>query len=503
MTDTPDSKWETETPTEDHHPWWQRHQKELLLFTILVLVLLIIALWLPNKISAPLPAADSESSNASAASSSTAPASPATTTGLESPWQDAQTTKARRQAQEILAKLMDRQAKLEKMSVQLWADQAFASAQSHAEQADQLYRQRQFIEAQQHYQQALTSFDDILAAADSHFQQALAMGQQTLAEHQPKQALEAMTLASAIQPDNPDAQQGLQRAQNLPEVMSLLAQSRSLQQTLQLDEALTAIEQARELDNKDPKVQQQHSDITEAINQRDFKLAMGRGYNALHNKQYGDATKAFLLAQRLQPESSAPKSGLQQVADQKQQLNLNRYFNRAQQLENKERWQEAKDNYDLALKTDQSLIQAKVGSLRTGARATLHQQLQQLIDAPLRLSNDSVYQQAQTTLKDARAIRNPGPILQAQINTLQQIIATARQPVSVTLHSDNATEVTVYKVGKLGQFAEQQLQLIPGKYVAVGSRLGYRDVRQEFVITPDGLAAAVTIQCTEKIALDS
>lgn len=398
---------------------------------------------------------------------------------------------------------MDRQAKLEKMSVQLWAADTFASAQGHAEQADQLYRQRQFIEAQQHYQQALEQFDQLLMAADDHFEQALTAGTTALLNHQPEQALQAMTLARAIKPDNSEAQQGLERAENLPEVMSLLAEAKSLQQTRQLDEALGRIESALKLDDQDTQLQQQHQDIKQAINQRDFKLAMGRGYSALQSKQYGEATKGFLLAQQLQPQSEAPKAGLQQVASQKQQRSLNRYFTKAEQLEQQERWQQAKDNFDLALKTDPSLIQAKVGSLRTGARAKLHQQLQQLIDAPLRLSSDGVYREAQTSLDDALAINNPGPVLKGQIDQLQQLINTARQPVNILLRSDNITDVTVYKVGKLGQFSEQQLQLIPGKYVAVGSRLGYRDVRTEFVITAEGLTSAVIIQCTEKIALDS
>jgi len=42
------------------------------------------------------------------------------------------------------------------------------------------------------------------------------------------------------------------------------------------------------------------------------------------------------------------------------------------------------------------------------------------------------------------------------------------------------TDVSIYKVGKLGNFTETELTLRPGIYVAVGSRPGYRDVRLEF-----------------------
>jgi hypothetical protein len=61
------------------------------------------------------------------------------------------------------------------------------------------------------------------------------------------------------------------------------------------------------------------------------------------------------------------------------------------------------------------------------------------------------------------------------------------------------TEVIVYKVKRLGRFQQQELVLRPGTYTAVGTRNGYRDVRQTFTIKHDGAPPAVTIACTEPI----
>ena len=61
----------------------------------------------------------------------------------------------------------------------------------------------------------------------------------------------------------------------------------------------------------------------------------------------------------------------------------------------------------------------------------------------------------------------------------------AAKPVRVRLQSDNQTEVTIYKVGKLGYFTDLELELRPGRYVAVGIRAGYQDVRTEFQVAPD------------------
>ena len=54
-------------------------------------------------------------------------------------------------------------------------------------------------------------------------------------------------------------------------------------------------------------------------------------------------------------------------------------------------------------------------------------------------------------------------------------------------------------MARLGLFNQHQLELRPGTYTAVGSRLGYRDVRVEFTVKPGSPTPAVTIACTETI----
>jgi hypothetical protein len=71
--------------------------------------------------------------------------------------------------------------------------------------------------------------------------------------------------------------------------------------------------------------------------------------------------------------------------------------------------------------------------------------------------------------------------------------------MQVQLVSDNVTDVTVFKVGRLGVFNSQELSLRPGVYVAVGNRPGYRDVRVEFRVAPEIEMDPVVVQCEERI----
>lgn len=505
MTDpASDSKWETPNDDQTKSPWYQTYQRELGLFALLLAIFFVIATWLPQKLAPKTVATIPDSTTSPATAVNDTGSTPAiNNNALESPWQDAQTAKARRAAQEILAKLVDRQNKLEAMAVSRWAKTEFNAAKDMAVTADELYKQRQFLQAQQHYQRALSGFETLIEQSDRTFELTRKQGLQALEQHQPQAALSAFTLATAMRPNDAAAQQGLVRAKNLPQLILLLNQSHNLNSTQQLDQALQLANQAVQLDSEDLQAQTLQSQLQQAVVERDFKQSMGRAYIAVQNQQIAKAREQFLIAQKLKPDSDAPAIGLAQLRNQQQRQQLERLFRKAEASEASEQWQAADNYYAKALQQDNSLIQAKVGQIRSAARARLHSQLQAQLEQPLRLHSDNVFRNAQTLLQDARAIKGPGPILQRQIQELDELLLLARRPVGVTLRSDNATEVTVYKVGSFGQFAEQHLELIPGRYVAVGSRQGYRDVRKEFTISPSGTRTSVWIQCTEKIALDS
>ena len=86
-----------------------------------------------------------------------------------------------------------------------------------------------------------------------------------------------------------------------------------------------------------------------------------------------------------------------------------------------------------------------------------------------------------------------------QRDELSRLLKRAATPLTVQIVSDNMTDVSIYKVGKLGSFSATELTLRPGTYVAVGSRPGYRDVRLEFHVAPEEDMQPVIVRCEEKI----
>ena len=82
---------------------------------------------------------------------------------------------------------------------------------------------------------------------------------------------------------------------------------------------------------------------------------------------------------------------------------------------------------------------------------------------------------------------------------LSQAIKLARIPVQLEVHSDRQTDIVIYKIAELGKIASKSLDLYPGVYTIVGTRRGYRDVRQQVTVLAGQLAAPIEIRCSERI----
>lgn len=85
-----------------------------------------------------------------------------------------------------------------------------------------------------------------------------------------------------------------------------------------------------------------------------------------------------------------------------------------------------------------------------------------------------------------------------QIQTAEQALSYAETPVRVELLSDGLTDVTLLRFERLGAFTSKTLTLRPGQYTALGVRTGYRDVRIDFELKPNG-TEQVMVRCEEAI----
>ena len=418
----------------------------------------------------------------------------------ESPWQEAQLAKYRRQAQEILSDVLARQKALEEKKVTLWAQSAFSKAINSAENGDLFYRSQEFEQAMQSYQQTLAQLSAIEEQIPEFFATYLAKGQQALTANNAAQAKQQLQIALHLMPDNEKAQQAFDRALVLDQVLQLVKQSEVLMDEQQLESAREQLKQAAALDNQSPQVSDALTRVNNAIKERDYSLAMSSGYQNLKNKDYSSAIRDFTAAGKILPSATDPKQAILQAKSQALKAAIADNIQQAQRLEQEESWQLAQKSYQQALTLDQTLILAKVGQLRSQARAKLDSDLKLILDKPTRLANSKIFAQAEKVYGDALKILAPGKKLQQQISDVKKLLTQIKQPVALRIQSDNHTKVTLYRVGELGNFLAKDLSLTPGEYTITGSRDGYRDVRQEFTLMPGHPVKTITIACSEKVS---
>ena len=474
-------------PTAVFSNWLSRSYLTMIGLALTLAVLYWVLFMLPNSVP-PIPQVE-------AVSPQVAPAKLIE----QAPWEDAQRAKKRREAQDVLATLLSKQEQLQNKRVEIWQKQAYAQAVEQAQNGDQLYRQQQFESAIAAYQDADSQLDAILESTPHHFNQYLQQGLAALESDNGELAKEQLTIALYLDPSNEQASGAFDRAIVLDEVMSLIKTGNAYVDEMQLELALERFNEALKLDPHSVMAKTQVETTQQAIKQQRYAKAMSQGYKQLNNKQYTSAIKYFKQAQKILPSQTAPAQAIAQSNNLTTHSQIEKIIEKALAFEQQEKWLSAKQQYQAALKVDPSLLEAKLGGLRTTARLNLANQLDKIISNPLALTDERIYQQATSVYRNALKTKPPKKHLLEQLDRVKTTLTQARIPVSLLIESDNNTKVTLYKVGLLGQFDTKKLHLNPGSYTIIGSRDGYQDVRHQFTLNANTPTTTIVVRCNQRV----
>lgn len=500
----------TETSTSAKHqssPWFQ-HRYLFLGLIIAVIAMVAVVFVLPNKIidtqnntpsqidSGALTDNDGAAENSTSLGTNTSKSGP-----NESPWQDAQFAKERRETQDVLAIMLDRQSRLEKIKVELWAMDEYNQAQQLAVEADQQYSQQNFLQSSQLYQQSLNKLDTLLENSDGVFEAAIVDGNSAILAGDQQTAEKSFQLAGHIKPDSPEAAQGLERTAVLQEVLDKINQGKASERNKQLAAAQQYYQQALALDSQSAIAKENLTRINQNIVDEKFRKAMSTGFSAIANKNYNTATKAFNEALTIKPNAKDARDALNQAQNHSTEITIQNHIENGEKHEAKEEWPQAVAEYESAQALDNNLVEVKIGLIRARTFAGFDRKMSDILNKPERLTSAKVHREYQVFLDEAKNVKNPGDRLQKQTAKLELELQYALEPVTVSFVSDSQTDITLYQVTKLGKFATTELTLQPGTYTIVGTRQGYRDVRTNFVVSAKkDQTTTVTISCIEKIS---
>jgi len=407
--------------------------------------------------------------------------------------------RAKQEVDELRVGLEERLGKLVERAAPEWDAQTYARAAAEHEAGEEAYAQREYVSAREHYE----ALEPLITRLEQHagevLDQRLRAGALALDQGLAAQALPAFQMALKIEPGNAAATRGMKRASTLDEVMAMVTAGERLEKDEQTAAALAQFRKALALDAQAPRAADGVRRIEARLAGDAFAAAMARGYAALAANDRAGARVAFEAARVIRPDAPEIAPALGQIEQEQRTAAITAKLEQAQQMETREQWAQALVRYREVLELDSTIAAASEGAARASSRAALNEQLELYLTQPERLFSQSVRASAKQMIERAGAIEHPGPVLKKQIATLQQWLARADVPVPVALQSDNLTRVTIYRVGELGAFDRRSLELLPGSYIVVGTRPGYRDVRREIMVRPGGTPEPVVIRCEDPI----
>ncbi len=436
--------------------------------------------------------------NPAPAPSASAPAAPEP--GQAPPAPDLrQLAEAKRAFEELRPTVAQRLETLDERAAGTWAGEGFVRGKESFAAADAAFAQRDYVVALDR----LRAADKDLTAAEQRapevLKAAIAAGAAAIESGDAARAREQFGLALKIDPASAAARRGLERAGTIDEVRRLLADATAAERDGRSAAALSAYRKALELDRDTRAARDGIARLQGQAAQAAFSAAMAQGLEALAREDYPGARAAFQRAGELRPGAPEVADGLAQVQRRLGDEAIAGHLEAAQRAERAERWSDALAAYRQALDVDRNLLPARQGLERAEPRAMLDAELAAYLERPERLFSPEVRGAARAALQRARSVPDPGPVLSRQVATVERLVSTAETPVHVALASDNLTEVTIYRVGRLGTFEHKDMELLPGRYTVVGVRAGYRDVRHELEVQPGREGSRLEIRCKEPI----
>ena len=477
-------------PGAPPQPKQSKQGRQGLIWVALAIVVVLglgVLLVLPKMVSAPV-AGGSDT----AAVQQTAPPS-----SSSSPVADS--ANSQDDAEQALQDFLKTRARLELANVMVWGEPEWSQALESAEKGNNHFSQRQFSSATQ----ALTAASDLLHFLESESGQRLAdaldSGWRALQADESVAAISFFETAKAIDAGSLDALEGLERARVRPDLLQLMQAGDIARTNNDLASAQAIYLEAVALDGAYEAAQIALGEVSEEIREIAFRDAMSRAISALEAERIQDAETALREAASLKPDAQVVRNTQHELAQTKQRLWLEAQRRAAAKAVSDENWTQAVAIYRKVLARVPQIGFARQGLEFAGDRERLHQQLDHYLQSPTRVYADQPRANAEKLLAASSNPPAGEPRLAEKVQRLSVMISEAKTPRTVTLNSDGLTTVQIYHVGRLGQFISQQLELRPGTYTVVGSRPGYRNVRQTLTVKPGPEQQSLDIRCEETV----
>ena len=386
--------------------------------------------------------------------------------------------------------------KLSKITNPPWLSGDLEAAKALYDEGMTLYQDQYFGDAAKKFQPALALMEEL----DTAFESLLENLKQEAASDLDKERFESATekyqqILEWI-PDSTEAGSGLENAQRGLEFQTIVMDANRLFNAGEVDAANQRImEIPAGWSTKD--LRQLRQNIAAFKRDSRFRELMTRGYSLMDAERWEDAGKVFMQALVESPDSTIAKEVLQEVRNQLKDQNLESLASDLAIYAGEEDWISALNvvNQIHKLTPDDKDLEEEIDLLEERIDIELRVD-EHLVDVK-QLPTNSKRMAVKTLLETADHERF-GVRIAGKRSRLQHYFDEISTPVKVTLLSDGKTNVMIRPGSGIGQFKEIELNILPGKYVIRGRRVGYREELHQLTLLPGSDSPVIRIECDEQ-----
>lgn len=406
----------------------------------------------------------------------------------------------RQQVQDaILAFEQGYQALLDNQQLSYFAPQLIEQAKFAYDSSLQAFAQSDFMAAQQQLASSAKLIDDAQSqwrqAIDSWYTQAL----ESMTQQRPKEAQLYLDRMRSLDEQDVRIDALQQRIVQFDAQRTLLKDYDTAVIERNLDKQIDLLSQLVVLNPDNSELQHSLSVAQAQLRENNISRAVELAQQALQQQNLGEAHSSISTLKQLQAAPETIKLLQQQLSKQQRQLSTERTRELALAASEQQQWQQV-----LTL-TQQYLNSAPgdtaITQLQQRATAILAAQnnLGVYQARPERLIDSGIRAQAQQAITNAKPLEQYSRALAATVTDLETYIEQFTTPITVTLLSDEQTQIHIYGVEKLEPFAQKQIELLPGTYTVEGRRAGFVSVKLTLDVRTHGDAPRLTIACTQRI----
>ena len=371
-----------------------------------------------------------------------------------------------------------------------WAAERWQALQSGIQEGDRLLADQKYAEAATTYQSLLPELEALTRELPGLPEKLMPQARAAYAKGDKADAVGLLNLILYLAPGHAEASALLPRAENADQSFGLLKAAEAHASQKDWDLAWASLKRLEARDKDFPGAAALDRQVANEMSQLEFQKWMSQAVLALENQDLAAAEALIRKAVAFRPEDPSVKALQKQIADlmiQRQVLDLKA---RAEKLRQAEDWAGAHQLW-LEMKS----LDKEAPWIEEGLTRSLHWKLQE--EKIKKGMADPGSAQTGVWAKEMQVRKEWPPGLDAQAAKMIAAWQLATTPVKVKLRSDAETRVELVQKGKWEPFVEKDLMLKPGRYIAKGWRLGYRDVRVSFEVKPGQQNLEVEVICRE------